>query len=391
MNLTRRDLLSSIGVGAIASLAGCGYQAAGGERVWESRQQIAHTTTIVAGETALFGARQYSGRQFDWDREQWYDAEETVLTKYDPHGYDGSFARFEPQYAIPPVVTDSYVFIGGSTGEVVAVNITESEFGDVTWRYQTDQDIHTLVATESIVACYTADEQLLALDPTSGNERWQTRVNGRSELDCVAIGEQVLFVTVDDNTVHIASIMDGDEQWTAQYLQPAADSHHELIDVAVHDDTLIISSHNRGTETDTILAINSTDGSVRWSIEPMPQAIGAAPIVTSEHVYVPVRRGLITYGFTHGEHRWDLDATYRRQSSVVADRRGVYLFAQIDGRPNPRLLALSPGGEHRWDTYLGDDFSRIGALYLCGETLITRASSRFYGFRTTPGRRLSLW
>ncbi|MGM0604471.1 MAG: PQQ-binding-like beta-propeller repeat protein [Halobacteriota archaeon] len=388
---SRRAVL--LGVAGIPSLAGCGYQPAGGERVWTETDRTFADGVTVATDRHLFAVTTRSGLRHDWEANEWYDAEETIVRVVESDGSSPFAVRFEPQFAGSPVVAGDRLVVPTDDGDLVAIDLDPPAPDDPTesvdriaWRLdRTGPPLRIGGGRSGLIATDGAGT-LRAYDAASGDRRWERSVGGSAAVPIAVADTSAYLLTADDKVRAVVAIdlADGSRRWS---LEVDGDTGSPLTGVQgsiATDSTLIVSL---GSGESSIAAIDVEAGTTRWRAD---SPIAGSPIATGGRLFVPVPGGFDAYDLETGDRLWSLPDRYRRTAGPVADADGVYAAGAGSNRDGPRLVGFSHGGAPLWDVPIGDDVGRVEELFRLGSRLVVRSGFDLYGFRTAPGRRWSI-
>lgn len=112
----------------------------------------------------------------------------------------------------PPLLTDSQVFIGTADNQLFALDATT---GQEQWRFETGHSIWGQPAyRDGVVYLTSLDNKVYALNAETGAIRWEKELSGAIAARPVLDGN-LLFVASFDNKVHALSLETGDEVWAA--------------------------------------------------------------------------------------------------------------------------------------------------------------------------------
>lgn len=379
---SRRSVLTSVAVAAASGLAGCGYQPAGGELVWDEPQRINGDTAVVASHSAVFAVRNVSGMRMDWDAEEWIDAEETVVTRYTPDG-SASTIRFEPQFRGEPVVVGDRVYVPTVDGGIAAAAVGR-EGDPLRWTFGEPNAVASIAVGDGHVLVAEDDGPVHCLDDDTGERQWLLSIDATSTI--AAADDILTCLTIDGGDVRCRRVNpeNGTESWTVT--RSASDASAVSIpDPIVTDRSIIVSVPG----AETVYAIDVADGSIRWEV---PVDTGRdRPIIGGNRIYLHSEDGLAAYDLERGEQYWTLRDGYDSITSTVADDTGIYRYGNVPDRSGLRLYSISPEGDRRWDAPLPDDLGRVDGLYLIADVLVVRAGDRLHGMRSAPGTRLSVF
>jgi outer membrane protein assembly factor BamB len=116
-----------------------------------------------------------------------------------------------PADGMPAVLGDRVYFCTAS-GVFHAMTITPLE---PVWQFQhrgQGEEIHAAAVTEKVVVLGTHDKRIVALDPATGDLKWEMPVRSRVESSPVIAGDLTLFATI-RGRLHAVDLQSGKEAW----------------------------------------------------------------------------------------------------------------------------------------------------------------------------------
>lgn len=395
--LTRRRLLAAVGTGLAASVAGCGYQPAAGELDWT--RDIGGVPGLtrssderwLADGTWLFRIRNRSGRTIEPGAEFVHFADASV-TAYDASG-DSIWSESAPrQYAGDPAVADGRVYLPLEDDGLAALErppeddeVGEDPDGDGV-RWTTDWEGPTLslhAGTAVLVGIH--EEGLVAVDPDDGGDLFaleREAFDGDRIVDATTAHERVWAIgtgdgNVDDGATLYSITVDGDVRSSVSL--PTRPDWLETIGpealVGVDDEAWAV---NVGGERQFAVEL---EGGTRD---------GTALAVERRNRLYHYASGTIEAVDTHaGESAWSRD-DYSFRGGPVADEDGIYGQGTGPGMGECGLVGVTGDGDRWWGVASLEDLSCSGEAFLVDDRLVVVTDGELYGFRTRPGRRLSV-
>lgn len=424
---TRRGLLASIVVGT-ASLAGCGYQPAGGELVWTESVGSGPGLARAGDERwvddgdFLYRIRNRSGTGISYGDDLGFtEFDDARVTAYDSRGQHVWGGSTDAQYAGDPAVVDGRVYLPLANGSVAALERAETD--EETADYRSDDDDATVWTTE-----WTAVDSGSADGSGDGSEANTSETN-TSETSSADDGETApaLAVTAGSELVvgfHGAGVVafdaaTGDEQFAFEVDDLAVTA---IDDGAVAGDRAWVVA--TGTDDETVALTIDTDGTVRaevslrssldWlettdstallALEDELWALDAAgdrqftvqrdgsgtPLLVGDRLYrVDTAAGsIVAVDLDSSESVWRRDG-YSLEA-VTADADGVYAVGTAPEMDGCGLFGVTASGEPWWQVPMLEEAGCYGDLFPVGDRLVLRVGGELYGFHREPGARYTL-
>ncbi|WP_424016186.1 PQQ-binding-like beta-propeller repeat protein (plasmid) [Halorientalis pallida] len=187
------------------------------------------------------------------------------------------------------------------TGAVEEIHGPTSEFTQA-WDFKTDGQVNT-APTFSNGTLYvgTTANSVYALNRTSGEQRWEISVGGTVE-NTVIVGDTV-YASAENERVYAIDKLSGEVRWS----RGAGLRHTER--VTVHNSTVYVvtwqSEGYRRNDKTHVRAINTSDGSLRWTRTYGNNKFRSSPTVTADTVYLTDRNGNVrALDRETGDRRW---------------------------------------------------------------------------------------
>ncbi len=239
-----------------------------------------------------------------------------------------------------PAVADGVVYVGNSSGEVVALDAGD---GERLWSFHTDRAVVSSPAvTDDLVIVGSVDRFLYALDAASGEQVWSYRTRGPVISSPVIVSNTVVFGSM-DGRLYAVSVEDGSLLWQTEAgpgIQGAA---------AVTGNLVLY-----GDDAGTMRAVRLSDGAVVWEREG-GGGIVAAPVIRDgvavfglmgpSALRPPKLDYLVAVNAETGEQLWALHEAYSVLSSPVIGEERVF-FVTVEGyvsKTVARAARLSDG------------------------------------------------
>ena len=407
----RRRLLAATGTALAATVAGCGYQPAGGDLDWHESVSGSGGFTRSSDELwrtdgdRLFRIVNWSGRTFDHDASRFVDVEETRIAAYGPDGSLLWSDSTDEQYVGSPVVADGRVYLALADGRLQALERASDDadaespgrrsVADATVRWTAEIELGTererdgptstpfprLYASSALVVA--ADEPgLVAFDADGGDERFALEpepaaFDGRSVVDVATADERLWAVASDDRGDTLYGLSD-DGDVSATISLPASPDWLETV-----GPRLLLG-------VDGAVWVVDPDGERRFEIELEGGSDGRTAVVERRNrLYRYANGTLEAIDASEGERLWSREG-YSFREGPVADADGVYGRGSGPETDGCGFVALEPDGDRWWAVPPFPDLGCSGDCYLVGDRLIVVLNDDLYGFRTAPGDRVSV-
>lgn len=297
----------------------------------------------------------YDGSQSDEpitaEAEQWrFDRYDIANTSNNPHATPPTSdfeVIWEHESAVSPWASSSDgMSLAGDRLYVSAFNrrvfAADTESGKKIWETTLDGDLsQTPVSLDNAVLLVSDKGTLYALEPGSGEVKWQSTVNGwmASEFGppCPTVHGETLYVHAADGTLSALDIADGDDQWTIEDVPtpgvpigspPVLDgvlfsnSSQEVaaFDLSTQENVwryhseLEVTSPLVVTEEyvlcttiypETILAVSRENGEVAWQKAFDKNSFISTPSVDSDSVYLNTTHTTYSLSLDDGESVWE--------------------------------------------------------------------------------------
>jgi len=209
---------------------------------------------------------------------------------------------------------------------------------------------------------YANADDLLAIDAGSGDVVWRADTSGDRLTKPTAAADGVVFTNRVDGVV-TAFDGDGERRW-----QRRTDA--ETRSPTIAGDTVYVATSTEPGRTGRLLALNRTDGSVRWAVDTPSPKRGTRPVVDGDTVYLGCsgrdHGTLVALDRSDGAQRWSFtDENSTVYEPAVTDDR-VYA-----GSNDNHVYAFSRTGELLWQI---ETNSVVGTV-VAGEGLVYAATN----------------
>lgn len=230
-----------------------------------------------------------------------------------------------------PLVADETLFIGTADEQVVALDAVT---GETVWHFETNAPVTASPAyDDGTLYAAAVDGTVYALDADTGTEHWSAvRADAyipNSSHSTPAVGGECLYVGHSSREVYAYAQDSGRELWRTELdrIVQSSPALTEKIAVVM-------------TDEDDVVALNRTDGTIRWSVETesreSPSSLTSSPVIADGTVVVgghaaPIR----AIDSESGEVLWEFDTgTSVCSTPTVVDGE---VYVSTDGK----LLALA--------------------------------------------------
>jgi outer membrane protein assembly factor BamB len=269
-----------------------------------------------------------------------------------------------PSQQPPLVLSDQtlYLIAHGQNGfEVFAFQASD---GAILWQQETGAAMFA-VANQTIYVP-TADQQICALQATTGNQDWCTPAV-EAEVAALAADEAGVYVLGQDGEVGAYRTADGSLLWQQALNHAPTATDISTVPLFLEGGNLYITTYATGNPSQKMLtAVRPSDGSLLWETQP---GLMQAAMAAGGTVYLGEQQTLQAYQATSGSLLWQQPITPVSRYSLVSGGDVIYLldvtgnlatFRASDGRllwehtqcPTSTSTATqSPGGARIWCTW----------------------------------------
>jgi outer membrane protein assembly factor BamB len=228
--------------------------------------------------------------------------------------------------------------LGTSGEELFALESDGSE----RWRTGAGDAFRATVHDGTLYVPY-ADQQLVAIDTTVGNQRW-SHVGGAAGRAPQVYGDTIYLDTDEqdaqgDYPLLAVDAADGTERW--RFTTAGGDDGPFVVTGAVESDEIVYGTEYGGL----LFAVDPADGTEHWRYETDGDTT-VPPTVVDDTVYLGTGDGMLhAVDATTGDRRW--------RRSVGTITRGVLandsaVVARAERGRHSRFVAFSPDGTERW-------------------------------------------
>lgn len=239
-----------------------------------------------------------------------------------------------PSRPAPAVPADGPVATAGSArGEI-------PDAGSITWRMQAGSGVaQALIATDSILVVATAAREIVLLNAATGERYWKEGFGGAfAGPPTYADGQVFIATRARDGAVYALDPVRGRRRW---------DRHVGDVRTGV---TVAVGTALIGTAAGDLIALNGTDGSVRWRAR-LSGPIVSGPIVREGRVYAATQRDTL-YRVTLANGTIEARAPLPGTPSAPPALQGDMLIMPLHTR---EIVALAlPAMSARWRAPVDD-------------------------------------
>lgn len=162
--------------------------------------------------------------------------------------------------------------------------------GAIRWSVDLDGKVEYPIAVADDTAFLSTDQSLIAIDLSERAERWSVTLDQGIDSAPTATDEAV-YVLGSRGRLHAFERDSGRERWTAD-VPPGTKTA-----VAVGEDVVVAAGR-------TVTAIETADGSERWSADPDVLSGESPPVIGATTAYIPDLGGISALDLATGERRW---------------------------------------------------------------------------------------
>lgn len=195
-----------------------------------------------------------------------------------------------------PAVADGVVYIGGSDGNLYAVDASSGEF---LWHFKTTKNmaLTSPAIDEGILCVYSSDGYLYALDLTIRQQLWKFEIGALSSLlfpsFTPAIAKGKVYITSGDNILYCLDIHSGDSLWTFKA------ANHLLYQPAVAEHILCV-----GSSEGLFYALDLDTAQPLWTFKTGDFRYWSSPVIADGIVYLGSEGFLQALNLETGEQLW---------------------------------------------------------------------------------------
>lgn len=263
-----------------------------------------------------------------------------------------------------PIVYQSMVYVGVSDEEnrgLAGVCALDAVTGVVKWRHTTSCSIkHTVAADNGMIYALTVDGTLLALDATSGQEKWMYSFGNGLAYSMYAapvVFEGVVYAASSGFSA-IAAVdgLTGKELWRVGGLAPY-NCLSTLSSPSVTKDLLFVGFNSFNEKGSGLFALNRQDGQVQWKYTNTPCAAGyVSPSVYEGRVYYAGCGGQDPEKNTQYQvHAIDVQSGKQVQSYRYTGRVQRRVLSATEIEPSTVAVGAYDGCLHAFDRETGKE------------------------------------
>jgi outer membrane protein assembly factor BamB len=214
---------------------------------------------------------------------------------------------------------------------------------------------------------YANADDLLAIDAETGAVDWRVAVGGDRLASPAATEDGVVFANRVDGVV-TAFDADGEHRWTHR-------TDVETRSPTVRDDTVYVATSTDPGRAGRLLALDLSNGAVRWVVDTPSPKRGTRPVVDNDAVYLGCsgrdHGRLVSRSRGDGAERW----TFADENSTVYEPEvaGNRVYA---GSNDDTLYALSRAGDLQWQVEMD---STVGSVAVGADRVYASSNERLFG------------
>lgn len=223
------------------------------------------------------------------------------------------------------------------------------------WKYETSSRItEPVVANDTLVVTETSSELVVALDPLTGEQRWQFHAENLSVT--VAVGDELVFAGTSSGDCYAVDIESGEQRWHQDGLGPLA-AGLTVSDGTVYTTSRTAELHALDAETGTITWSFQSDGIAshpplvkddvvylfdstnqayavsesgkRWKTD-LVKPGGGNPVISRGRMMIPIERGeIIAVDVNTGSTDWTFDLSGNLRTGPAVSHDVVYVSNDI--------------------------------------------------------------
>jgi outer membrane protein assembly factor BamB len=248
---------------------------------------------------------------------------------------------------------------------------------------------------DGVVYVGTVDGNVTALAPTTGGQLWRSRVGGAVTTPAVADG--AVYVGSTAGGVVALDAARGRARWTADTVGPV-----EAAPTVVNGTVYVSATSQTGGAVETFDAANGTAG---WTVRTAANVTTSPAVATgttaaaaggasgidpsAATVYATAGRTLLAVNASDGSVRWSRQAAGGAYADPAATAGAVYL-AGSEANGETQLSAVAPNGSRLWTYGLGASPSFAAATPAGGTAYVGDGDGRVHAVVEPPRLAVSV-
>jgi outer membrane protein assembly factor BamB len=221
---------------------------------------------------------------------------------------------------------------------------------------------------------------LSALDPASGEQRWQFQAADASKSPTVADGT-VYFGDASGN-VYALDAGSGEQQWRYELLGNISTPP------VVADGSVVLAgddSEDWASGTDTIYGRDATSGEAVWRVF-RNSHVYSSPAVADGTVHVGISRGEVyAFDVQNGEALWVFETSGRIRSAPAVADGTVYVGDRVESDGRGHVYAIDPDTlAEKW-RFRADDYVDASPAVADGTVYVGSADANVYALDSASG------
>lgn len=205
-----------------------------------------------------------------------------------------------PFASYSPVVAQRVVYIGGSDGNLYAIDVAS---GELIWSLSTTKNmpLTSPAIDEEIICICSHDGYLYAVDLTTRQQRWKFEIGALSRLTLAipAIANNRVYVVTTENLLHALNLQTGEPLWTFN------GGKQPLYYPAISEEMVCVNSGEK-----LLSALDVETGQPRWRFATEEKKFCSSPIIADDTVYIGSRGYLQALDLKTGESLWQFQTPF---------------------------------------------------------------------------------
>jgi outer membrane protein assembly factor BamB len=334
-------------------------------------------------------------------------AYQTDVRTYAATGFDTRTREYRWKAPLQFSSENTQIAVPSDTVYLAPDNVyaVDAQSGDIKWTVEMPGDRNTSFAVcQETVFTVGEHNHLLALDPSTGAERWRRKIQSGPKVG-VAIDEEVQSVCVndgDEETIHAFGTSTGHEMLSyeveGKITTPiAAGGGRAFVVADIHETEEHEFGERSWVARRVAYGIELSSDEDQWMIE-LPNTVRVSPVVTDELLLcADIKGGIHALDVATGEIRWSkrVESGFSRTQPLVTEDGIVYLIGTNEDESSNLAYALDiETGELQWRYQLPLGFDQKPAV--SEDTLWVPTADRatgegtIYAIEPTDSTRLPL-
>ena len=212
-----------------------------------------------------------------------------------------------------PAVVDGMIYFTGVSGNLNALDMQTRQ---PKWVFKAKGAVTAPTVTASTIYVGSEKGFIYALDKTSGEEQWNFKAKAKPNNPVIMDGS--VYFRTEAGVLYALDAKTGQEKWNTKVggrVQPVSPITSVTIgtSLAVHNNSIFFAGAEN--ETDTLYAIDSSNGQQRWKFATNGPC--RAPVVTDDMVYIGCVGKLFAVDAQNGTMKWGVEAKTESEGKTV--------------------------------------------------------------------------